>query len=259
MSKLYFKIAGLFALAVLVLVAAASTEVRAQTPAANPAATRILQRMTEYLGSLGQFSVHTQNTLEDMLDSGHRVDYDVSAKVIISRPNKLQAERRGDLIDQDFYYDGKTLTLYNPTDKVYATEPAPGTIEEVLDFTRESLGLMIPAADLIYRNAFPLLMQDVTLAKMVGKAVIGGIRCHHLLFSRPGVDFQVWIADSGRPLPYKYVVTDTGTPELISITTIMSDWNVAPAVGDARFTFVPPQGVKAITFMPLETGSGSNR
>lgn len=76
MSKLYFKIAALFALAVLVLVAAASTEVRAQTPAADPAATRILQRMTEYLGSLGQFSAHTQNTLEDMLDSGHRVDYD---------------------------------------------------------------------------------------------------------------------------------------------------------------------------------------
>ena len=110
--------------------------------------------MTEYLGSLRQFSVHTQNTIEDELDSGHRIDYDISAKVIISRPNKLQAERRGDLTDQVFYYDGKTLTLYNPTDKVYATEPAPGTIEEVLDFTRESLGLMIPAADLIYRNAF---------------------------------------------------------------------------------------------------------
>jgi hypothetical protein len=118
---------------------------------------------------------------------------------------------------------------------------------------------MIPAADLIYRNAFQLLMQDVTLAKMVGKAVIGGVRCHHLLFSRPGVDFQVWIADSGRPLPYKYVVTDTGTPELINITTVMSDWNVAPAVDAVRFTFVPPQGAKAITFMPLETSSGSNR
>ena len=188
MSKFHFRItAALFVLGMLVARAAISPPtVRAQATALDPAVTQILQRMTEYLGSLGQFSVHTQNTLEDMLDSGHRVDYDVSAKVIISRPNKLQAERKGDLIDQDFYYDGKTLTLYNPTDKVYATEPAPGTIEEVLDFTRESLGLMIPAADLIYRNAFPLLMQDVTLAKMVGKAVIGGVRCHHLLFSRPG-------------------------------------------------------------------------
>ena len=261
MSKLNFRItAALFALGTLALVATVPTEIRAQSVAVDPAATRILQRMTEYLGSLQQFSVHTQNTLEDELDSGHRIDYDISAKVIISRPNKLHAERRGDLTDQVFYYNGKTLTLYNPTDKVYATEPAPGTIEEMLDFARESLGLMIPAADLIYRNAFPLLMQDVTLAMMVAKkAVIGGVRCHHLLFSRPGVDFQVWVADHGKPLPHKYVVTDTGTPARLSITTVMSDWNVAPAVGDARFTFVPPQEAKAITFMPLETGSGSNR
>ena len=249
----------LFAFGVFALSAAVSTDVRAQTPAVDPSATLILQKMTDYLGSLKQFSVHTQNTLEDVLESGHRVDFDVSASVIVSRPDKLRAERRGDLIDQIFYYDGKTLTLYNPVDKVYATEPAPGTIEELLDFARETLGLLVPAADLIYRNAFPLLIQDVTFAAVVDKAAIGGVKCDHLLFSRPGVDFQVWVADAGQPLPYKYVVTDTGTPNLLSITTVMSDWNTAPAVGDARFTFIPPQGVKQIDFMPLETSSGSDR
>ncbi|MEN8690009.1 MAG: DUF2092 domain-containing protein [Desulfobacterales bacterium] len=252
MSKLNFRLSTvLFALGVLVLAATVSTEVRAQTPAVDPAATQILKRMTDYLGGLQKFSVHTQNTLEDELDSGHRIDIDVSASVIVSRPNKLSAERKGDLIDQIFYYNGKTLTLYNPSDKVYATEPAPGKIEEMLDFARESLGLTVPVADLVYSNAFPLLMQEVTLAVVVGKAVIGGVKCDHLLFSRPGVDFQVWVADGGQPLPYKYVVTDTGTPARLSITTVMSDWNVKPSVPDTRFTFVPPQGVKQIAFMPL--------
>ena len=187
--------AASFALGALALSVTVATDARAQTPAVDPAAMQILKRMTDYLGSLKQFSVHTQNTLEDVLDSGHRVDFEISANVIISRPNKLRAERKGDLIDQVFYYDGKTLTLYNPSDKVYATEPAPGTIEEMLDFARESLGLAVPVADLVYRNAFPLLMQDVTLAVVVGKAVIGGVKCDHVLFSRPGVDFQVWVAD----------------------------------------------------------------
>ncbi len=252
MNRLNFRMAAvLFVLVVLALLATVSTEVRAQAPAVDPAATQILKRMTDYLGSLKQFSVHTQNTLEDVLDSGHRVDFDVSASVIVSRPNKLRAERKGDLIDQIFYYDGKTLTLYNPSNKVYATEAAPGTIEGMLDFARQSLGLDIPAGDLVYRNAFPLLMQDVTLAVVVGKTFIGGVKCDHLLFSRPGVNFQVWVADSGRPLPCKYVVTDTGTPAWLSVTTVMSDWNTAPAVADARFTFVPPKGTQAITFMPL--------
>jgi hypothetical protein len=251
--------ASLFALTALVVAAAMSVEARAQAAGVDPAATQILKRMTDYLGSLQQFSLHTQNTLEEELDSGQRVDFDLSASVIVSRPNKLFAERRGDVSSQIFYYDGKTLTLYNPSDKVYATEPAPGTIEGVLDFARESLGLIIPVADLIYRNNFPLLMQDVTFAVVVGKAVIGGVKCDHVLFSRPGVDFQVWVADSGQPLPRKYVVTDTGTPARLSVTTVASEWNVAPAVADARFIFVPPQGAKRITFMPLETSSGSSR
>ena len=260
MRTLHFKVAAaLFALGFLALSATVSQEVRAKTPAVDPAAVQILQRMTDYVSILHQFSVHTQNTLEDVLDSGHRVDIDVSASVVISRPDKLRAERRGSLIDQIFYYDGKTLTLYNPLDNVYATEPAPGTIEELLDYARESLGLIVPAADLVYRNAFPLLMQDVSVALVVDKTVIGGVNCNHLLFSRPGVDFQVWVAEGDRPLPLKYVVTDTANPGRMSITTVMSDWNVAPALADGRFTFVPPQGAKPINFMPLETGSGSSR
>ena len=242
---------AMFALGVLALTVIVAPQVRAQTAAVDPAATQTLKRMTDYLGSLKQFSVHTQNTLEDMLDSGQRIDVDVSASVIISRPNKLRAERKGELLDQVFYYDGKTLTLYNPPARVFATEPAPATVEEMLDYTRESLGLIIPAADLVYRNAYPLLMQGVTSAMVVGKTVIDGVVCDHLAFSRPDVDFQVWVADADgkQPLPCKYVVTDTSTPALISISTVMSEWNVAPAVADDSFNFAPPEGAKAITFM----------
>jgi hypothetical protein len=260
MRTLHFRVAAvLFALGMLALSATVSAEVRPQTPAVDPAAVQILQRMTGYLGSLQKFSVHTQNTLEDVLESGHRVDFDVSASMTLRRPNKLHAERRGELTDQIFYYDGKALTLYNPSDEVYATESAPGTIEELLDYARESLGITVPAADLVYRNAFTLLIQDVNFAVVVGKAFIGGVRCDHLLFSRPGVDFQVWVSDTGNPLPYKYVVTDTGTPALLSFTTVMSEWNIAPAAADDLFTFVPPQVPKQITFMPLETNSGPSR
>lgn len=252
MGRLNLRMAATWCvLAVFAMPVAFSTVSRAQAPSLDPAAVQILQRMTDYLGSLQKFSVHTQNTLEDELDSGQRIDIDVSADVVVSRPNKLLAERKGDLIDQSFFYNGESLTLYNPSDKVYATESAPGTIEAVLDFARESLGLIVPVADLVYRNAYTLLMQDVTFAVIVDKAVIGGVKCNHLIFSRPGVDFQIWVADSGQPLPYKYVVTDTGVSARLSVTTVMSDWNVAPTVGDAQFTFVPPKEAKLIQFLPF--------
>ena len=208
MSKSFRVFAASLAMLSLVAVVAYSKQSPATpTTLVDPAAVKLLRGMTDYLSGLKQFSVQALNMREDLLESGQRVDFEVSSKVVVSRPNKLLAERKGH--NQMFYYDGKTLTLYNPSDKVYASVPAPATIEEMLDFARESLGLSYPISDLVYRNAFPLLMQDVTLALMIGKEVIGGVTCEHLLFSRPRVDFQVWIPDSGPPLPRKYVVTDT--------------------------------------------------
>lgn len=244
-------VTALFVFAVITIIVNINDRSWAAPPEVDPAATKILQQMSDYLGNLQQFSVQTQNTLEDLLEFGNRVDYEVSAAVVVSRPDRLRAERKGDMVDQIFFYDGKTLTLYNPSDKVYAIEQAPGTIEEMFDYTREKLGLIIPVADLVYRNTFPLLMQDVTLAIVIGKSVIGNVTCNHLLFSRPGVDFQIWVADSGTPLPYKYVVTDTGTPERLSISTVMSDWNVTLTVEDDQFSFDAPKEAKSIKFMPF--------
>ncbi len=236
-----------------------SAEVPARSPAVDPAATQILRRMTDYLGSLTQFSMSTQNTLEDLHD-GHKVDLSASAHAIICRPNRMFAEQRlGDLTEQNFYYDGKTLTLSNPGEKFYATEPAPGTIEGMLNFVRDSLGLVVPAADMLYSNSFSLLMQDVTLARVVGKAFLGGVKCDQLLFSRPGVDFQVWVEEGDRPLPRQFVVTDTTTCLQPSLITVISDWNVAPTVADDQFTFVPPEGARRTTFLPLHKTSGSKR
>jgi hypothetical protein len=102
-------------------------------------------------------------------------------------------------------------------------------------------------------------MQDVTLAVVVGKTVVRGVKYDHLLFSRPGVDFQVWVTEGKQPWPRRYIVTETGIPLLPSITTVWTDWNTAPDVKDALFQFVPPKGATAISFMPLETTGGSNR
>ncbi len=98
-------------------------QVDAQAEAIDPAATHTLQQMTDYFGSLRQCGLHTQNTREDLLDSGQRVDLDISGNVIVSRPNMLGAERKGVLLDQAFHYDGKSLALHSPTEKVVVTEP----------------------------------------------------------------------------------------------------------------------------------------
>jgi len=238
--------AGGMALALLAPSVVVSTDALAQAPSVDPAAVQKFKRMTEFVDGMPQFTVNTQSIIEELRFGGHRVDFDLAAKVTVKRPNKLSAARSGQLLNEQIFYDGTTLALYRPSDGTYATATAPGTIEKMIDFARETVGILLPAADLVYRGAFPLMMQDVSLAAVIGQTVIGGIKCDHLLFSRPGVDFQIWIAEGKQPLPCKYVVTETDAPTKLSITTFLSGWNTKAAVQDAQFKFVPPKGAKAI-------------
>ena len=126
-----------------------------------------------YLSNLQQFSVQVQSTLEDITITGHRVDFEIASTLTVSRPDKLHAERHSDLYNQVLCYNGSLLTLYNPVQNVYATESAPGTIEEMFHFARDTYGISAPASDLIYSNAYELLMFEVNHAEVIGKEIIG--------------------------------------------------------------------------------------
>src|SRR5262245_43286875 len=110
---------------VRVLLAAAfaicASAAQAQAETVDTDAARLLKRMTDYLAGLQRFSVETHNTLEAVLKSGQKVQFVMEANVTVQRPNRLFAERKNSLVDQKFYYDGKTLTLSNPNDKMFAT------------------------------------------------------------------------------------------------------------------------------------------
>ena len=229
----------------------------AKAPEINPAAVQTLQKMTSYMAGLEKFSVHTENILEEELVSGQRIDLSVSASLLVRRPDKVLAERVGEETGQIFYYDGKTLTMLveTPAEEIFAQVPAPDSIEKMVDFAREDLGIVLPVSDLIYRNAQSILMAGVTSAMVIGDTVINDVVCTHLAFRRPDMDFQVWVAAGAIPLPCKYVVTDTSLEMPLSITSVMSEWNLAPVAADKLFNYTPDDDAQPTTFLPLESGS----
>jgi hypothetical protein len=153
---------GIAALAVCALA------VQAQPAGIDPAAQRLLKASTDFLASQKQFSAETRNALEIVLKSGQKIEFNHQARLSLQRPNKLSAKRTGDLVDQVFVYDGKSLTLHNPQDKVYAQVAAPDTLEGMLDFARTQLDIVAPAGDLLDRNAYGILMDGVTDGFVVG-------------------------------------------------------------------------------------------
>jgi hypothetical protein len=86
----------------------------AQPAGVEAKADTVLRAMTTYIAGLKQFSVKTENAVEAVTTEGLKIQFVVPATLTVSSPDKLMAERRGDIADQAFFYDGKTLTLYNP-------------------------------------------------------------------------------------------------------------------------------------------------
>jgi hypothetical protein len=231
-------------------VAGFSVALQAQPAGIAPEAQRLLKASTDFLASQQQFSVDTRITLEVVLKSGQKIEFNHTASQSVKRPNKLRSERTGDLVNQVFIYDGKSLTLHNPQDKVYAQVAAPDTLESMYEFARTKLDIVAPASDLMYRNAYDILMDGVTDGFVVGKAVIEGVRCDHLAFRAPQVDLQVWVQEGAQPLPRKFVITTRDLDNAPQFGVTVTKWNLKPTFDAQTFAFIPPADAKKVDFLP---------
>jgi hypothetical protein len=225
----------------------------AQPAGIDPQAEKLLRRMSDYLASRQQFTAKAESTLEVVLTSGQKIQFDSPATLVVSRPNKLRADRKGDILNQEFFYDGKNLTLFNPKENLYATAAAPPTIDAMLDFAREKLDVIAPGADFLYKNAADKLLKEASSGFVVGPSVVAGVKSTHLAFRGAEVDWQIWIEDGDKPLPRKFILTSTKVTGEPQFTVLMRSWDVAPKFTDKEFTFVPPKGAKKIEFLQLTT------
>ncbi len=232
-----------------------------KSTAIEPEAAQILQQMSDYLGSLKRFSFRAENTVDTVMPSGQKLQLGANVDIAIRRPNHFRVNRKGDFGDQEFYFDGRTLTLYGKLVNYYATMTASETIDidSGLDYAREEVGVVMPGSDLVYHNPYQVLMEDVESGMYVGTSNIGGVEVHHLAFRGSEVDWQIWIENDDTPLPSKYVITSkwiTGAPQF---TAVFSDWDTSAQLKDALFTFSPPPGVEKIGFIPLRGNTVSEQ
>lgn len=219
----------------------------------EPGAVERLRGSLNYLGGMEAFSLEASSSIEVVMPSGQKIQLDNLSLLTVQRPNKLYAERLGELANQELYYDGKTLTLHEVDAGVYATVDAPKNIEEMADYARESLDIVMPGGDLLHSNAFDILMDGVHTAFTVGTAEIAGVECDHLAFSAPGTDFQIWIQQGDRPLPRKMVITSRDVVNAPQFSVVINAWDQTPDLSNELFHFEPPEDAMAIDFISLGT------
>ncbi len=211
-------------------------------------ADKILKQMSVYLAGINKFTVTSHSTIETLLDGGQKIMLDHDNKSSVSRPDKFFSTRKGDAVDQNFYYDGKTFTLYSSVHNYYASVDAPDNLSDALKTAVNRFNLIAPGADLLYKDSHARLSKELISGFYVGISVVDGVECHHLAFRTAEVDWQIWISTGDEPLPKRYVITSrwiTGSPQF----SLNMQWNTQPDFSNDIFNFSVPEKAERIDLL----------
>jgi hypothetical protein len=201
------------------------------------------------------FQAHTLRVYVDR--GGQHLHIGHTIKVLLHRPDRLAIDVTGDDGSTRLYYDGKTVTLFGVESKKYASLPAPGTIQEMLDAVMGKLDIDFPLADFLTTTPDKSFLSGVTSGRQVNTVTIGGVPCRHLLFTQPPkTEIELWIEDNDKALPRRLIVTYRAEPGQPSFIAELSDWDFSVNPTDADFTFQPPSDATRVEMKPTAGRSG---
>ena len=222
--------------------------------APEPDPQQILQKMCDFLKSQPQFTYKAEVADDQVYSGGKKLQYNIDVETFVRRPDRLRVNAEGDLVDKQFFFDGKTITLYDKDENVYGILEVPPDIESALEKANKDFGVRVALTDLASPTLCEHIGKRIKHSLYVGLSKVRGVPCHHLSFDGDDAQLQVWIDAGDQPLPRKVVLTHKQLPGSPQWTAYLFDWNFSPQLPDNLFAFTPPQGAEKIKFIPVKPG-----
>lgn len=175
----------------------------------EPKAMAALQKMGGFLRTLKTFEVSFNVSKDEVLDVGQKVMVDGTSELTVQTPNRFHFSTKIDEAHRDlqFFFDGKTFTIYGNTNKFYASVAAPANIRELLDLAEERYDIDLPFRDLFLWGTDRADVAAIQSAIYIGPTKINDVPCDHYAFRNVDVDWQLWVQQGETPLPRKLVIT----------------------------------------------------
>ncbi len=215
----------------------------------NPAMEQVM-RMANFMAQLKEASVTLQTGYDVVQDSGQKIEFAETRKLTLVRPDKFRVDvERSDGESSTAVFDGKTVTVFNPKQKMYATSEVQGDIDAAIIHFVKDLKMRLPLA-MLFVTALPKELEKRALgADVVETTTLQGTPCTHIAGRGETVDFQVWLPTTGDPLPRRIILTyknEAGQPQYWAN---FSDWNLSPNPPASLFTLEIPKDASRIEFL----------
>jgi len=209
----------------------------------------LVNRMAEFLANAKSFSVTADIGFDAVQSSGQKIEFGETRAIVLERPNHLRIdETKRDGTKSELIFDGKSIALTHTRENVYAIEPKPGTVDDMIEYLVNGLDMRVPLAEMLSTQLPKLLAEKVQEAAFVEDSSIAGVPCDHLALRGDEVDLQVWVAKGAQPLPQRVVITYKKIDGRPQFWAQFSDWNLAPKISESLFVFTPPSGAAKIAF-----------
>jgi hypothetical protein len=217
------------------------------------AAKSLFKAMSDYMAAQKTISFSYDTNLEIITKDEQKLALASSGTVNLNRPDHVRVTRNGGFADAEAIFDGTTLTLLGKNANLYGQVDVPGSIEHLIDELRDKYHRAVPGADLLQSNLYDELMPSVIDAKDLGSGVIGAVECDHLAFRTKEVDWQIWIAQGGRPYPCRYVITSKLLANGPQYSIQVRDWKIGGEVAPDDFSFKNATNAKKMDLKDLDT------
>jgi len=211
----------------------------------------LVRQMAAYIGSAQEFTFHANVTFDHVLPSGQKLQFAASEDVALQRPGHLYVEWSGDLGDRQFWYDGKSVTLYDPSSPYYASEPAPPQLDAMLDKILPQLDFSPPLSDFLYNDPFQRVKGNIQYGFALGENDVDGRSCRTFAFVSKDIDWQIWVDPGPQLIPCKLVITYRNQPSQPQFTAVFTDWDFSPRIAEPVFTPDLPPGAEKIPFQTV--------
>ena len=206
-----------------------------EPPALEPKAIEILKASSAVLAAAKSMTFTADVSYESPTRQGPPLVYTTQSNVTMVRPNKLRVITPFDGPPSEFYYDGKVMMAYAPTENLIAVADAPPTIDATLEAAFKTAAIYYPFTDVIVTDPYKDLSDGLTLAYYVGQShVIAGITTDIVAYITNGVFIQAWIgADDKLPriLRAIYLADKLQQRHIL----VLSNWNLNPDISPDVF------------------------
>jgi hypothetical protein len=220
----------------------------APKPVLESRAIDLLKGMSERLAAARSMAFTAVVMYEAPSLLGPALAYTTSSEVLMQRPDKLRVLTLGDGPASEFYYDGKTMTAYAPTENLVAVAAAPTTVDATLKAAFESAAIFFPFSDVLLADPYKNIAEGLTHAFYIGQSkVVGGTVTDMLVFVNDYVFVQIWIGTQDK-LPRMLRAVFRDDPLRLRHQMELSNWQLDPAAAVDAFASTKAAGAAPIAF-----------